>query len=144
MGLLGQRLQGGHDAKTPPSLVQNLDRVFTQSPVQIRGSSKMTPQQGKRRPEAPPSSVPAGTPAKTFARSINPSLHSHGLALPDHSHNSIFEATPPLRLHAPCRCQTSTSAAPSRSLVSNTCKDRWTKRGVNWAFFKFLKQLKQP
>ena len=22
------------------------------------------------------------------------------------------------------------------------CKDRWTKRGVNWAFFKFLKQSK--
>ena len=22
------------------------------------------------------------------------------------------------------------------------CKDRWTKRGVNWAFFKFLKQGK--
>ena len=22
------------------------------------------------------------------------------------------------------------------------CKDRWTKRGVNWAFFKFLKQNK--
>ena len=24
------------------------------------------------------------------------------------------------------------------------CKDRWTKRGVNWAFFKNLRQLKQP
>ena len=26
--------------------------------------------------------------------------------------------------------------------LSDRCKDRWTKRGVNWAFFKFLKQNK--
>ena len=29
-----------------------------------------------------------------------------------------------------------------RDGVGGGCKDRWTKRGVNWAFFKILKQIK--
>ena len=31
---------------------------------------------------------------------------------------------------------------PCKVKSDQFCKDRWTKRGVNWAFFKFLKQVK--